>query len=693
MTTGQPDPAPVRDEALALLSRMACRTYALLPADGAQPVGTTVEAVTLVADVIGYTAMTEEVSRREAGGAEIILEGIHSCMEPLIRAVLAHGGDVTTFTGDGIQAVWPGEAAAQGDDVLRAAGAARQALALVDGLVVPPGFGLRLRVGISTGPVSCALVGGVGGRWLAVIGGAGITTADRAQGEARPGEVVVSVEAAMLVDGALEGEATASGAIRLRGAPEQPSSRPLSPDPDVPFEALLPHSVISLLASRPGSKGEIRSASMLFARLPVGPEDLEALHGSVAAVQLAAQRFGGVVEDVGVEEKGVLARACWGLAMHAHDDDAVRAVAAAQAIHHDLGERPGVGVASGRVIHGLIGPPERRTYTVISKVANLAARLAGAAGQGVLVDGVTRSRARRSISFEPVPTIHLKGIEGSTTAYRPIGPRQGEREQGPAMVGRLGERTLLHEAVRRLASEGASASVAIEAEPGMGKSRLAQVGHGGGGWVPRCRSSRSRATPSRTRFPTAPSGRRWRDSSGGAKMRSIGHAACWATSPITTPIGSVPSLGGVGDDGSAISFETRVEVTRRLTARLIATLTDGRPVLVGVDDAQWVDGATWELLSELWRTLPAVVMVFAHRPVEREWPEGTHHLTLAPLGRADTAALIGDRFDSDAIPDDLVDAVWGRAEGHPLFTEEILRSMRDQGVVDRGRSRARRLFR
>ncbi len=122
-------------------------------------------------------------------------------------------------------------------------------------------------------------------------------------------------------------------------------------------------------------------------------------------------------------------------------------------------------------------------------------------------------------------------------------------------------------------------------------------------------------------------------------------------------------------------------VTRRLTARLFTVLTDGHPVLVAVDDAQWVDGATWELLMELSRTWPARVMLFAQRPVERDWPEGTHHLNLAPLGREDTAALIGDRLDSDSIPDDLVDAVWGRAGGHPLFTEEILRSMRDQGVV------------
>ena len=247
------------------------------------------------------------------------------------------------------------------------------------------------------------------------------------------------------------------------------------------------------------------------------------------------------------------------------------------------------------------------------------------------------------------------------------------------MVGRLGERTLLLEAVRRLASEGASASVAIEAEPGMGKSLLLRSAMADAAGSP-LSIIEITGDALKTRFPTTQSGRRWRDSSGGARCARSGtrHAGRHPDHDADR-LGAV--IGGVGDDGSAISFETRVEVTRRLTARLIATLTDGRPVLVGVDDAQWVDGATWELLSELWRTLPPSSWCSHIAPSSGNGRRDTHHLTLAPLGRADTAALIGDRFDSDAIPDDLVDAVWGRAEGHPLFTEEILRSMRDQGVV------------
>ena len=122
-------------------------------------------------------------------------------------------------------------------------------------------------------------------------------------------------------------------------------------------------------------------------------------------------------------------------------------MAAARAISEELGGGVGVGVASGRVFHGVIGPPERRTYGVVSRVANLAARLMQAADRGVLVDGVTRSRARHSILFEPVPGLHLKGIEGAVTAYRPLQRRSEHRQPGHfAVVGREPEQRLLEEA-------------------------------------------------------------------------------------------------------------------------------------------------------------------------------------------------------------------------------------------------------
>ncbi len=155
---------------------------------------------------------------------------------------------------------------ARREDVLHGGRRSQPRLAIVDGLLVPPGIGLRLRVGISAGPVSCAVVGGVGGHWLAVIGGEGVATADRAQSEARPGRWWYQPEALVLVGGALEGTATPHGCDPAAGRPNNPEL-PQPPTRDVPVEALLPHSVITFSA-RGGSRGEIRSASMLFARLP-----------------------------------------------------------------------------------------------------------------------------------------------------------------------------------------------------------------------------------------------------------------------------------------------------------------------------------------------------------------------------------------------------------------------------------------
>ena len=304
-----------------------------------------------------------------------------------------------------------------------------------------------------------------------------------------------------------------------------------------------------------------------------------------------------------------------------------------------------------------------------------------AADRGVLVDGVTRSRARHSILFEPVPGLHLKGIEGAVTAYRPLQRRSEHRQPGHfAVVGREPEQRLLEEALERLETQGASATFVIEAQPGMGKSvLLASVHDLAGGSAGRVVELAGDALESTVPYHA------WRP----AFRRLLGPSPFDRAGQLLPDVDEA-QLGLLGDvlgieapprTGFAMTLETRVDVTRRLATSLLDRLTSALPLVLLVDDAQWLDGASWELLLDVIGEIPAVLAVIATRQMEREAPADSVLLRLGLLDHAGSVALMADRLDTDNLSAQLIEAVWSRAEGHPMFTDEMVRAMRDQGVV------------
>ena len=120
-------------------------------------------------------------------------------------------------------------------------------------------------------------------------------------------------------------------------------------------------------------------------------------------------------------------------------------------------------------------------------------------------------------------------------------------------------------------------------------------------------------------------------------------------------------------------------------ANLLEQIARRQPTVVFLDDLQWVDGATAELLLQLDRTLQTAPVLILGAYRSDEVSRGHHlrrvrselrrrrrlqELTVEPLGPADTAALAARVLGAQP-GSRLARALYDRTQGVPFFIEEL----------------------
>ena len=404
----------------------------------------------------------------------------------------------------------------------------------------------------------------------------------------------------------------------------------------------------------------------------------------------SVERHGGRVEKF----IGDAVSAVFGLPT-AHEDDALRAVRAGLEIQERLARvREGspiplearVGITTGEVLVPGGGGP------LIGDAMNTASRLQSGAEPGqVLIGAPTWRLVRDAVAAEAAPPLTAKGKAEPVAAWRVLAlargsPARARRVDAP-MVGRDRELTALEDAYRRVVAAGSCRIVTILGVAGAGKSRLVEEFLGSLG--DDAEVLRGRCLSYGEGITWLPLAEALRPALGLAEFARPGEveAAVGAASADEGPdaIAIAAGLGGLfglGGSGSA-------EQTAWAVRRLLESRARRRPVALVLDDVHWAEPALLDLVEHLAERADAPMLLLCMaRPelldVRPGWGEGAGAglVRLAPLAASDADAL-ADALLGGPLPEGARERVTSAAGGNPLFLEEVLRMLVDEGRLVR----------
>jgi serine/threonine protein kinase/tetratricopeptide (TPR) repeat protein len=406
-------------------------------------------------------------------------------------------------------------------------------------------------------------------------------------------------------------------------------------------------------------------------------------------------------------------------------DEALRAVRAAlelRALSGEL-ELPGpplhvrVGLSTGRVVAGRMRGVSSAGYGVVGQAVDLARQIEGLGGpDSVLLCPETYLHVRGR--FRVRPAGHLFGREGAQAAvYQAleefphgllVPPREVLGVRAP-LVGRAGELQHLLGQLQQTFDERVPRMVTVLGPAGIGKSRLA--------YELRChveesdRDAVTFAGQAQEMAAAAPL-QLWTEllrakigiHTDEPSENSVEKVRLFIDRTIDTTVddsqeGEGPEVARalallLGLSTAGLHPQPLVEQAGSTLLELFRRISLASPVLVVLDDLQWADRASLELLSWTLARLercPVFVLGLARPELAEGLPPGFadlpghQQLVLGPLGRADGVELVR-RITGEGVTEATAAAIAERADGVPLFIEEILHGLAERGVLaPRGR--------
>ena len=449
-----------------------------------------------------------------------------------------------------------------------------------------------------------------------------------------------------------------------------------------------------------------------------GRLDPEALRDVIRAYQTAAEKVilryeGHIAQYLG---DGLLVYFGY---PHAHEDDVHRATRAALGIlgalsllAPEIRERWGVdlevriGAHTGHVVVGDMGGDEVRESLAVGDTPNIAARVQDIAEPGSLV--ITDASYRIVQGFFDCAALGahaLRGVPVPVELHRVLHESSAKTRLDVAatvgltpLVGREREVGVLRhrwEDVKR----GAGHVISFRGEGGIGKSRLLSslkehVALDADAWLTESQcSAHHRNTalyPVIELFENTVLGFTREDTPASKRDKLTGLLAQYGFElgeavPLFGELFAIPPADGATP--SDLSPAQRKQRVLEGFVRMLCIRATQQPVLFIMEDLQWADPSTLELLGMMMDQVSAVpfLMALTSRPeFEPPWGQRSYatQVSLTRLPAEDTVDMLSRMTGGKTLPSEVVEQVVAKTDGVPLFVEELLKTVLESDMVE-----------
>jgi class 3 adenylate cyclase len=431
------------------------------------------------------------------------------------------------------------------------------------------------------------------------------------------------------------------------------------------------------------------------------PESLRAIMGRFfEAMRGVLERHGGTVEKF----IGDAVVAVFGVPT-LHEDDALRAVRAAadmrsqlMTLNEALRQERGlelqmrVGVNTGEVV---VGDARAGGSRATGDAVNVAARLQGAAEPGeTLLGDSTWRLVREAITTGDPREVTVKGRHEPVVVRALVAVDQSaeaiHRRVGGRMVGRERELGILRAAYERAVAEQRCVLVTVLGTAGVGKSRLTHEF---------LASVRPDATVVRARCLPYGLGITWFPIAG--LLRSAVGLDDEAdpndvVARLRDQLDGMPDaetiLARLGEPIGVAEEPAPVEELFWAFRRFLERLASERATIVVIDDLQWAESTVLDLVEHLadWVHSAPLLLIALARPelldLRSGWGGGKPNATtflLEPLPSEQTDQLVEALFEGASVPEVARRRIASAADGNPLFAEQMMEMLLDDGLVRR----------